>query len=32
MSGTYEFVQLDVLTRTLLTGNPLAIFTDVRDE
>ena len=31
MSGTYEFVQLDVFTRTLLTGNPLAIFTDARD-
>jgi trans-2,3-dihydro-3-hydroxyanthranilate isomerase len=30
MSGTYEFVQLDVFTRTLLTGNPLAIFTDAR--
>ena len=28
MSGTYEFVQLDVFTRTPLTGNPLAIFTD----
>jgi len=30
MSGTYEFVQLDVFTRTPLTGNPLAIFTDAR--
>ena len=30
MSGTYEFVQLDVFTRTPLTGNPLAIFTDGR--
>src|SRR5207244_310479 len=28
MSGTYEFVQLDVFTQTPLTGNPLAIFTD----
>jgi trans-2,3-dihydro-3-hydroxyanthranilate isomerase len=27
---TYEFVQLDVFTRTRLTGNPLAIFTDAR--
>src|SRR5260370_37882691 len=27
---TYEFVQLDVFTQTLLTGNPLAIFTDAR--
>src|SRR5712664_3613774 len=26
----YEFVQLDVFTQTLLTGNPLAIFTDAR--
>jgi trans-2,3-dihydro-3-hydroxyanthranilate isomerase len=25
---TYEFVQLDVFTRTPLTGNPLAVFTD----
>lgn len=25
---TYEFVQVDVFTRTPLTGNPLAIFTD----
>jgi trans-2,3-dihydro-3-hydroxyanthranilate isomerase len=30
MSGIYEFVQLDVFTRTPLTGNPLAIFTDAR--
>src|SRR6266536_1587909 len=30
MSGTYEFVQLDVFTQTPLTGNPLAIFTDAR--
>jgi trans-2,3-dihydro-3-hydroxyanthranilate isomerase len=28
MSRTYEFVQLDVFTRTPLTGNPLAVFTD----
>jgi len=27
---TYEFVQLDVFTRTPLTGNPLAVFTDGR--
>jgi trans-2,3-dihydro-3-hydroxyanthranilate isomerase len=27
---TYEFVQLDVFTRTPLKGNPLAIFTDAR--
>jgi trans-2,3-dihydro-3-hydroxyanthranilate isomerase len=27
---TYEFVQLDVFTRTPLTGNPLAIFSDAR--
>ncbi len=27
---SYEFVQLDVFTRTPLTGNPLAIFTDAR--
>ncbi len=26
----YEFVQLDVFTRTPLTGNPLAVFTDAR--
>jgi trans-2,3-dihydro-3-hydroxyanthranilate isomerase len=30
MSGTYEFVQLDVFTRAPLTGNPLAVFTDAR--
>jgi trans-2,3-dihydro-3-hydroxyanthranilate isomerase len=30
MPETYEFVQLDVFTRTPLTGNPLAIFTDAR--
>ena len=30
MSGNYEFVQLDVFTRTPLTGNPLAVFTDAR--
>jgi trans-2,3-dihydro-3-hydroxyanthranilate isomerase len=30
MSGTHEFVQLDVFTQTPLTGNPLAIFTDAR--
>src|SRR4029077_18321551 len=30
MSETYEFVQLDVFTKTPLTGNPLAIFTDAR--
>ena len=27
---TYEFVQLDVFTRTPLTGNPLAVFPDAR--
>jgi trans-2,3-dihydro-3-hydroxyanthranilate isomerase len=27
---TYEFLQLDVFTQTVLTGNPLAIFTDAR--
>jgi predicted PhzF superfamily epimerase YddE/YHI9 len=32
MSGTYEFVQLDVFTQTPLTGNPPAVFTDARDE
>ena len=26
----YEFVQLDVFTKTPLTGNPLAVFTDAR--
>src|SRR5947207_10678128 len=30
MSSSYEFLQLDVFTRTPLTGNPLAIFTDAR--
>jgi trans-2,3-dihydro-3-hydroxyanthranilate isomerase len=30
MSHNYEFVQLDVFTKTPLTGNPLAIFTDAR--
>jgi len=30
MSGTYEFVQLDVFTQMPLTGNPLAIFTYAR--
>lgn len=30
MSHTYEFIQLDVFTRTPLTGNPLAIFADAR--
>src|SRR5205814_7713415 len=30
MSRSYKFVQLDVFTRTPLTGNPLAIFTDAR--
>jgi trans-2,3-dihydro-3-hydroxyanthranilate isomerase len=30
MSRSYEFVQLDVFTRTPLSGNPLAIFTDAR--
>lgn len=30
MSGTYEFVQLDVFTKTPLAGNPLAIFPDAR--
>src|SRR5205809_1401058 len=30
MSRSYEFVQLDLFTRTPLTGNPLAIFTDAR--
>src|SRR6266545_1241021 len=30
MSETYEFVQLDVFTKTPLTGNPLAVFTDAR--
>src|SRR5262249_41713536 len=30
MSSSYEFVQLDVFTRTPLTGNPLAVFSDAR--
>jgi trans-2,3-dihydro-3-hydroxyanthranilate isomerase len=30
MPRTYEFVQLDVFTKTPLTGNPLAIFADAR--
>jgi trans-2,3-dihydro-3-hydroxyanthranilate isomerase len=30
MSRNYEFVQLDAFTRTPLTGNPLAVFTDAR--
>ena len=30
MSRPYKFVQLDVFTKTPLTGNPLAIFTDGR--
>src|SRR6516165_6708280 len=30
MSRDYDFVQLDVFTRTPLTGNPLAVFTDAR--
>ena len=30
MSRNYEFVQLDVFTRTPLTGNPLAVFGDAR--
>jgi trans-2,3-dihydro-3-hydroxyanthranilate isomerase len=30
MSRSYEFAQLDAFTRTPLTGNPLAIFTDAR--
>src|SRR5437762_10060033 len=30
MSRSYEFVQLYVVTRTPLTGNPLAIFPDAR--
>jgi predicted PhzF superfamily epimerase YddE/YHI9 len=32
MSGTYEFIQLDVFTKTPLTGNRLAVFTDAREE
>lgn len=30
MSRIYDFVQLDVFTRTPLTGNPLAVFRDAR--
>ena len=30
MSRRYEFVQLDVFTRRVLTGNPLAVFPDAR--
>jgi trans-2,3-dihydro-3-hydroxyanthranilate isomerase len=30
MPKSYEFAQLDVFTRTSLTGNPLAIFNDAR--
>ena len=30
MAAGYDLVQLDVLTRTQLTGNPLAVFTDAR--
>src|SRR6188472_1798120 len=30
MTASYDFVQLDVFTRTPLAGNPLAIFTDAR--
>jgi len=30
MAASYDFVQLDVFTRTRLTGNPLAVFTDAR--
>ena len=30
MAASYDFVQLDVFTQTLLAGNPLAIFTDAR--
>jgi trans-2,3-dihydro-3-hydroxyanthranilate isomerase len=30
MKPGYEFVQLDVFTRTPLTGNPLAVFKDAR--
>lgn len=30
MTRRYEFVQLDVFTRKILTGNPLAVFTDAR--
>jgi predicted PhzF superfamily epimerase YddE/YHI9 len=30
MPASYDFVQLDVFTRTALTGNTLAVFTDAR--
>ena len=30
MAASYDFVQLDVFTRTPLAGNPLAVFTDAR--
>ena len=30
MAASYDFVQLDVFTRTSLAGNPLAIFPDAR--
>ena len=30
MAASYDFVQLDVFTRTPLAGNPLAIFTEAR--
>ena len=30
MPASYDFVQLDVFTRTPLAGNPLAVFTDAR--
>jgi trans-2,3-dihydro-3-hydroxyanthranilate isomerase len=30
MARAYEFIQLDVFTRTPLTGNPLAVFPDAR--
>ena len=30
MATSYDFVQLDVFTRTPLAGNPLAIFADAR--
>ncbi|MGA7276284.1 MAG: PhzF family phenazine biosynthesis protein, partial [Candidatus Udaeobacter sp.] len=30
MAASYDFVQLDVFTRTPFAGNPLAVFTDAR--
>jgi trans-2,3-dihydro-3-hydroxyanthranilate isomerase len=30
MAASYDFVQLDVLSRTPFAGNPLAVFTDAR--